>query len=116
MKKAAGKAKATDIPGKFKVSFFLFFYADYLVLELDHENYQWALVGSSSSNYLWILSRTPDISSELYASIVEKAKKKEVTMFQNYSVYLNPISTINNKFISLTSLLSKIFLGLQIIY
>src|ERR1035437_5941041 len=30
-----GKVKVTTIPGKLKVSFFLFFYADYNVLEID---------------------------------------------------------------------------------
>ncbi len=55
---AVGKAKTTDDPGRLKVSFFWIFYADYLVLELG-ENYQWALIGSTSDKYLWILSRTP---------------------------------------------------------
>ena len=57
---AKGKAKTTEEPGKLKVAFFLFFYGDYYVLELD-DDYQWALIGSSSDNYLWILSRTPQL-------------------------------------------------------
>jgi len=73
---AVGKAKIPNLkePAKLKVSFFLFFYADYFVLELD-ENYQWALV-SSSANYLWILSRTPKMDQETYNMIVEKAKTR----------------------------------------
>ncbi|MFW5757035.1 MAG: lipocalin family protein, partial [Tangfeifania sp.] len=57
-KETVGKAKQPnpEEPGKLKVSFFLFFYADYYILELDAE-YQWALIGSSSDKYLWILSR-----------------------------------------------------------
>jgi apolipoprotein D and lipocalin family protein len=74
LQSAIGKAKTTDQPGKLKVAFFLFFYANYYIMELDSENYQWALIGSNTSNYLWILSRTPHISEELYSSIVEKAK------------------------------------------
>jgi apolipoprotein D and lipocalin family protein len=75
LKIARGKAKIPDMkdPGKLKVSFFLFFYADYYVMELDEENYQWALVGSSSPDYLWILSRTPHLPEELYNMIVGKA-------------------------------------------
>lgn len=73
---AKGKAKVPDKnePGKLKVSFFLWFYAAYNILELDAENYQWALVGSSSDKYLWILSRTPQINQKTYQMLVEKAR------------------------------------------
>ena len=52
-----GKAKLGDHPGQLRVSFFLFFYSDYNILALDN-NYEWALIGSKSPKYLWILSRT----------------------------------------------------------
>ena len=70
---AIGKAKIPDpnIPSKLKVSFFLFFYADYFVLELD-ENYQWAVIGSKSDKYLWILSRTPQMDENLYNELLNK--------------------------------------------
>lgn len=57
---AIGKAKIPnpDIPSKLKVSFFLVFYTDYLVMELD-KDYQWAVIGSSSDKYLWILNLNP---------------------------------------------------------
>ena len=78
LEKAVGKAKIPDPaePGKLKVSFFLFFYADYFIFELDEENYQYALIGSSSDNYLWILSRTPQMSSDVYNLLLEKAAKR----------------------------------------
>lgn len=74
---AIGKAKVPDNsePGKLKVSFFWIFYGDYFVLDLD-ENYQWALIGSSSDKYLWILSRTPQVSDELYNKFLEKLRKR----------------------------------------
>ena len=70
---AIGKARIPDpnIPSKLKVSFFWFFYGDYFVLELD-ENYQWAVIGSSSDNYLWILSRTPQMDESLYNELLDK--------------------------------------------
>ena len=70
---AIGKAKVPDlnIPSKLKVSFFWIFYGDYFVLELD-ENYQWAIIGSSSDKYLWILSRTPQIEDTLYNELLNK--------------------------------------------
>jgi len=75
---AIGKAKIPDPekePGKFKVSFFWIFYTDYFVLELD-DNYQWAVIGSSSDKYLWILSRTPQMEEELYKTLLGKIKKR----------------------------------------
>lgn len=70
--KAIGKAKVPNpnIPSKLKVSFFWFFYGDYFVLELD-EDYQWAVIGSSSDKYLWILSRSPQMNDELYQQILK---------------------------------------------
>lgn len=72
-----GKAKLPDPadPGKLKVSFFLFFYSDYYVLELD-EDYSYALVGSSSDKYLWILSRTPKMEAGLLTMLLTKARSR----------------------------------------
>ena len=76
-KKATGKAKIPDKnePGRLKVSFFLFFYGDYFVLELDTD-YKWALIGSSSPGYLWILSRTPQLDKEVTDMILTKARER----------------------------------------
>jgi len=78
LSKAVGKAKIPDPlnePAKLKVSFFLFFYGDYFVMELDEE-YQWAIVGSTTDKYLWILSRTPVMKQELYSQLLDKLKER----------------------------------------
>lgn len=77
LKTAVGKAKVPDPskPSRLKVSFFLFFYADYLVMELDPD-YRWALVGSKTDNFLWILSRTPQMDPAVYDKLVANAKKR----------------------------------------
>jgi lipocalin len=74
---AVGKAKIPDpeLPSKLKVSFFWFFYGDYFVMELDQE-YRWALVGSSSDKYLWILSRTPHLEDGLYQDLLSRLEKR----------------------------------------
>ena len=75
---AIGKAKIPDPinePAKLKVSFFWFFYGDYYVLELDNK-YQWALIGSSSDDYLWILSRDPHMDVKLYTALLGKLEKR----------------------------------------
>ena len=74
---AEGKAKIPDLndPSRLKVSFFLFFYGDYYVLELDEE-YGWAMIGSSSPNYFWILSRTPQMDREVFLKLLDNAKER----------------------------------------
>lgn len=79
LSQAIGKAKIpnpTEEPGKLKVSFFWIFYGDYFVMELDEEDYQWALIGSSSEKYLWILSRTPQLEDGIKNHILKKMKER----------------------------------------
>ena len=86
---AEGKAKIPDlhVPGKIKVSFFWIFYADYYILELDTENYQWAMVGSSSDKYLWILCRTNKMDDNIYNMLIEKAKQRGYDLKKLITVY-----------------------------
>jgi len=74
---AEGKAKVPDPmkPANLKVSFFWIFYAEYNVLELG-ENYEYAMIGSSSAKYFWILSRTPIMDETTYEMLLEKARKR----------------------------------------
>ncbi|CAM6095934.1 unnamed protein product [Calypogeia fissa] len=46
---------------------------DYWVLALEEENYSYALVGQPSKKYLWVLSRTTELSDEIYNQLMEKA-------------------------------------------
>ena len=77
-KTAVGHAKIPDPaqPGKLKVSFFLNFYSDYYIMELDRENYAYVLVGSSSDKYLWVLSRTPQLPEEVKTKLVAIADRR----------------------------------------
>ena len=74
-KEAEGKAyfvKGTD-QGHLKVSFFGPFYGAYVVFELDHENYQYALVCGPDKSYLWILARGPEMKKDVKDKLVAKA-------------------------------------------
>lgn len=75
--RAEGKAKIPNKkePGKLKVAFFWNFYGDYYVLELD-KDYRWAMIGSSSDKYFWILSRTPQMDTDTYNMLLENARKR----------------------------------------
>ena len=70
-----GRAKLGKYPGQLRVSFFLFFYSDYNILALG-EDYDWALVGSSSQKYLWILSRTPSLPKPTIEHILAIARER----------------------------------------
>lgn len=71
----ARKKKNSNSNSKLEVSFFLWFYSDYFVFELD-DNYQYAVIGSSSDKYLWILSRTPQLPQSIINDLLIKIKKR----------------------------------------
>jgi apolipoprotein D and lipocalin family protein len=74
-KQAEGKARFVNKPdeGFLKVSFFGPFYGSYIILELDRENYSYALVCGPDRSYLWLLARNPVISPELKNALVAQA-------------------------------------------
>ena len=77
-KEVEGRAKQPNPvdPGKLKVSFFLWFYSDYYVLELDTVGYNYALIGSRSDKYLWILSRTPHLPEDIKKKLLHAAAQR----------------------------------------
>lgn len=74
-KEAEGHAEFVDTPDRaaLKVSFFGPFYGGYNVVALD-ENYQWALVVGSSTEYVWVLSRTPTLPWHVREHLMERAQ------------------------------------------
>ncbi|MPS48068.1 lipocalin family protein [Methylobacillus sp.] len=76
-KEAEGKAYFVDGPdtGKLKVSFFGPFYGAYNILVLDHVNYNFSLVAGPNRDYLWILSRTPELSYPIKAELIARAQQ-----------------------------------------
>lgn len=74
LKKAKGTAYAVDdTNSKLRVSFFWPFYGDYWVLELGG-NYEYAVVGAPGRDYLWVLSRRPQMSRNVYAGILQRLR------------------------------------------
>jgi apolipoprotein D and lipocalin family protein len=65
-----GTARAVPGSGnsKLKVRFFWPFEGDYWILDLD-PSYRWAAVGHPNRDYLWILSRTPQLDPALLARV-----------------------------------------------
>ena len=80
-KEAEGKAYFVDPPnkdgtrtGKLKVSFFGPFYAPYHIIDLDKPYYNYVMV-TSGKDYLWILSRTPQLAYPVKQHLVARAKE-----------------------------------------
>lgn len=74
-KEAEGKAyfvNETD-EGYLKVSFFGPFYSSYVIFELDRETYQHAFVSGKDLSYLWLLSRSPEVSEEVWERFLSRA-------------------------------------------
>lgn len=76
VKTAKGKAWVVDkkTNAKLKVSFFWPFAGDYWIIELG-KDYEYAVIAEDSRKYLWILSRTPKLASDVYYGITDRLKK-----------------------------------------
>jgi len=59
--------------GHLKVSFFGPFYASYVVFELD-DQYTTAYITGYDRDYLWLMSRTPEVSDEVLDACKERAE------------------------------------------
>ena len=60
---------------RLKVTFFWPFSGDYWIIGLDAD-YQWAIVGTPKRDYLWILSRQPHVSDELYQNLLARIREQ----------------------------------------
>ncbi|HQK99505.1 MAG TPA: lipocalin family protein [Smithellaceae bacterium] len=74
-KQAEGRAVFVNRPdqGYLKVSFFGPFYGSYVVIDLDRENYSWAMVCGPDRSYLWILARSPSLDDAVVRQLTAKA-------------------------------------------
>lgn len=76
-KQAEGKAYFVDEPstGHFKVSFFGPFYSSYIIFELG-EDYDYAFISGYNRDYLWLLSRQPQVDSATLERFKQVARDK----------------------------------------
>lgn len=75
IQQAEGRAYFVEDPsiGHLKVSFFGPFFGSYVIFELDQEDYQYAFVAGNTTDYLWLLSRSPKVSEELLGKFKSRA-------------------------------------------
>lgn len=76
-KEAKGRAYQVGEPGeaRLKVTFFWPFYAGYNVIELDRDNYEYAVVCGPDKKYLWILARDRTLAEPVLKQLVARAKQ-----------------------------------------
>lgn len=72
-----GRARVVDevTNARLKVTFFWPFWGSYWIIGLD-DDYQWAVVGHPSREYLWILSRSPQMDEVLYEELLALIARK----------------------------------------
>jgi apolipoprotein D and lipocalin family protein len=72
---AEGRARVVDAStnAKLEVSFFRPFWGEYWIIDLGAE-YEYAVVGHPSRDYLWILSRTPVMEPAVYDGILDRLR------------------------------------------
>lgn len=61
-------------PGRLKVRFFWPQAANYYIIALD-DDYQYALVGTPSRKYLWVLSKSKALEDTIYKEMLEIASR-----------------------------------------
>lgn len=72
-----GRAELQGDPsvGSLQVSFFGPFYGGYHIIALDQENYQYAMVAGPTYDFLWILSRTPQLDPDITEMLLQQAEE-----------------------------------------
>lgn len=81
-KQSIGRAWVNDkvSNAKLRVQFFLIRFrinslaGNYWIIELDQENYSYAVIGDPTRRYLWILSRSPQMEEGMYNELVTRAR------------------------------------------
>jgi apolipoprotein D and lipocalin family protein len=76
-KAAVGRTEFQGEPNvaSLSVTFFWPFAGGYHVVDLDRQDYGWALVSGPSRGYLWILARKPDLESDTVRRLVAHAQR-----------------------------------------
>lgn len=74
---AQGRAYILESPdiGRLKVSFWGPLYSSYNIIALDKKHYQYAMVCGFNHEYLWILSRQPELGEGTRQKLLEQAQR-----------------------------------------
>ena len=75
-KESSGSGKVVDpkTNAKLKISFFWPFYGDYWIVDLDPD-YRYAVVSEPKREYLWILSRSPQMEPADHQRVIARIRE-----------------------------------------
>ena len=73
--KPTGYIHNTDTNAEWRMQFLWPFKMPFLIIDLDKQ-YQYTVIGYPNRKYLWIMSRNPEMDSNLYNSIIDQLSKK----------------------------------------
>lgn len=92
LKEADGVARVVDSASKAKleVSFFRPFWGEYWVIELAPD-YRYAVVGNPSRDYLWVLSRSPQMADAEYEGILQRLSEQHQYPIERLQRTLQPV-------------------------
>ena len=78
VERADGRARVLDdtTNAKLEVTFFRPFWGDYWIIDLAPD-YSYAVVGSPGRDYLWILSRSPTMSANVYEGVLARLRAQK---------------------------------------
>ena len=77
--------------GKLKVSFFGPFYGAYNIIALDRTLYNYVMICGPNKKYLWIMSRTPELTYPIKQELVSQAKQLGFATDDLIYVNQNPV-------------------------
>lgn len=96
--KAEGRARVVDPTSnaKLQVSFFRPFWGDYWIIDLAPD-YSYAVVGHPGRDYLWILSRSPQMDESTYSQILGRLTEKGYETSRLVKTVQSPNKTAQTK-------------------
>lgn len=65
-----------DDTGKFTITYMRILKYDYFILEIDLEDYSYALIGNGDPSYLWVMSRSPQLSNDIVDMLLKIASQR----------------------------------------
>ncbi len=71
-----GRIVNRETNAQWKMQLFKPFWNDYLIVDLA-DDYRYTVIGVPNRKYVWIMSRSPDISAEDYSGIIARLKKMD---------------------------------------
>jgi len=71
--RAAGHIVDPGVNARLKLTYFILMSKEYWVLDYARD-YQWAIVGDSTGRFLWLLSRSPNVTEGTRADMLQRAR------------------------------------------